>query len=91
MEIKISVLAIQSLKEALCNIYWYKNDLKSFLLTCVSNRSIIYNADWKNDIKRQIVSDVIDELTREQEKNLGDVRRLLYEVSQMNNFRQKLL
>ncbi|MDU1845223.1 MAG: hypothetical protein E6778_06725 [Niallia nealsonii] len=87
MEIKISVLAIQSLKEALCNVYWYKNDLKSFLVNCISNRSIINDADWKNDYKRQIVSDIIDGLMREQEKNLGDIRRLLYEVSQMDNFR----
>lgn len=87
MNVNISPRAIQSLKEALCNVYWYKNDLKSFLAVCINNRSIINNADWKNDYKRQIVSDIMDELMTDQEKNLGDIRRLLDEVSKMNNFR----
>ncbi|MGZ9861614.1 hypothetical protein ACXYSW_25190, partial [Escherichia coli] len=86
MKIKISALAIQYLKEALCNIYWYKNDLKSFLLNCISDKPIIHKVDWSN-YKRQIVSDIIDELMKDQERNLGDIRRLLYEVTQMTSFR----
>ena len=31
----ISVVAQQALKEALCAIYWYKNDLRSFLQNCI--------------------------------------------------------
>ncbi|MDE4086439.1 hypothetical protein PO902_15425 [Planococcus maritimus] len=83
----ISPSAIQLLKEALCNVYWYKRDLRSFLLNCISNRSVINNANWKNDYKRQIVSDIVDELMMEQDKNLGDIRRLLSEVSKMSSFR----
>ncbi|MGE6402247.1 restriction endonuclease [Bacillus cereus] len=86
MEIKISASAIQYLKEALCNIYWYKNDLKGFLLNCISDKTIIYKVDWSN-YKRQIVSDIIDELMKNQERNLGDIRRILYEVTQMTSFR----
>lgn len=85
MEFKISALAIQYLKEALCNIYWYKNDLKSFLLNCIDNKPVVVNTNW-NNYKRQIVSDVIDGLLKYPEKNLGDVRRIIYEVTQMNNF-----
>lgn len=86
MEIKISASAIQYLKEALCNIYWYKNDLKGFLLNCISDKTIVYKVDWSN-YKRQIVSDIIDELMKSQERNLGDIRRILYEVTQMTSFR----
>ncbi|MEB9907530.1 hypothetical protein P4K91_19440 [Bacillus anthracis] len=86
MEIKISASAIQYLKEALCNIYWYKNDLKGFLLNCISDKTIIHKVDWSN-YKRQIVSDIIDELMKNQERNLGDIRRILYEVTQMTSFR----
>lgn len=86
MKIKISALAIQYLKEALCNIYWYKNDLKSFLLNCISDKPIIHKVDWSN-YKRQIVSDIIDELMKDQERNIGDIRRILYEVTHMTNFR----
>ncbi|MNW39550.1 hypothetical protein D3C74_166400 [compost metagenome] len=86
MAIRISAVAIQQLKEALCTIYWYKSDLKSFLISCVNSKEIIYGVNWDN-YKRQIVSDVIDELASNQEKYLGDIRRLLHEVSQMESFR----
>ncbi|MEH7460085.1 hypothetical protein V7183_23655, partial [Bacillus sp. JJ1127] len=86
MEIKISAVVIQYLKEALCNIYWYKNDLKGFLLNSITDKTIIYKTDWSN-YKRQIVSDIIDELMKGQEKNLGDIRRILHEVTQMKSFR----
>lgn len=86
MEIRISAVAIQQLKEALCNIYWYKSDLKSFLISCINSKDIIYGVNWDN-YKRQIVSDIIDELVSDQGKYLGDIRRLLYEVSRMESFR----
>lgn len=86
MEIKISAVVIQYLKEALCNIYWYKNDLKGFLLNSITDKTIIYKTDW-NNYKRQIVSDIIDELMKDQRKNLGDIRRILNEITQMKSFR----
>ncbi|MGH1035740.1 hypothetical protein [Bacillus cereus] len=86
MEIKISAVVIQYLKEALCNIYWYKNDLKGFLLNSITDKTIIYKTDW-NNYKRQIVSDIIDELMMDQRKNLGDIRRILNEITQMKSFR----
>lgn len=86
MGIMISPLAIEYLKEALCNVFWYKNNLKSFLLNCVYNKAIVNNVNWEN-YKRQIVSDVIDGLCENQDKNLGDIRRLLSEVIKMDNFR----
>jgi len=67
---RLSVVAANYLKDALCVIYWYKNDLRSFL----------------DNYKRQIVSDIIDMLYDNQEKYLGDLRRLLNEVCQMDNF-----
>lgn len=85
MESRISVVGMQYLKEALCNIYWYKKDLKSFLLNCTNNKAIIMNTNWEN-VKRQIVSDVIDEMVNNEERYLGDIRRILNEVSQMNSF-----
>lgn len=86
MEIRVSAIAVQQLKEALCNIYWYKSDLKSFLISCINGKEIIYRTNWDN-YKRQIVSDIVDELVSDQEKYLGDIRRLLHEVSKMESFR----
>ncbi|GAA0358738.1 restriction endonuclease [Bacillus horti] len=86
MEQKVSAVAIELLKEALCNIYWYKSNLRSFLSNCINNTSIINRPDWTG-YKRQIVSDIIDELCRDQEKYIGDIRRLISEVIKMNTFR----
>jgi hypothetical protein len=53
----------------------------------LSDKSIITNADWQNGFKRQIVSDVVDTLAGDQDKYLGDLRRLCHEVVKMKNFR----
>lgn len=81
----ISAAAIQALKEALSTIYWYKSDLRSFLQNCISDAKIISYTDWEN-YKRQIVSDIVDFLCSDQEKYLGDIRRLFHEVSKMDSF-----
>lgn len=81
-----SAVAIELLKEALCSIYWYKNNLRSFLNNSLSDPAVISHADW-NGYKRQIVSDIIDQLCNNQEKYLGDLRRLIHEVIKMENFR----
>jgi hypothetical protein len=39
-----------------------------------------------NNYKRQIVSDVVDTLCADQERYLGDIRRLFHEVSKMDMF-----
>lgn len=83
---RISAVAIHSLKEALCNIYWFKSDLRSFLQNCVTDRKVFTNIDWTN-YKRQIVSDVVDTLCADQDKYLGDLRRLLHEVCKMRSFK----
>lgn len=79
MDKKVSAIAIHALKEALCNIYWYKSDLRSFLTSCIQDPSVLNVADWDN-YKRQIVSDVIDQLCADQERYLGDIRRLFHEL-----------
>lgn len=81
----ISAVAIQALKEALSTIYWYKSDLRSFLQNCISDATILSYCNWEN-YKRQIVSDIVDFLCSDQEKYLGDVRRLFHEVSKMDSF-----
>ena len=86
MTTKLSVVAIQSLKEALCTIYWYKSDLKFFFDNCINDKRIISEVNWGN-YKRQFVSDIIDILCEDQQKYLGELRRLLNEVCQMDNFR----
>lgn len=82
---RLSAIAIQALKDAVCKIYWYKNDLQSFLRNCISNSSILSKVNW-NNYKRQIASDVVDLLCADQDKYLGDLRKLMHEVCSMSNF-----
>jgi len=82
---RLSPAAIVALKEALCSIYWYKGDLRSFLTNSVSNRALIGSLNW-NNYKRQIVADLVDTLTRDQDRYLGDLTKLCYEVTNLRSF-----
>jgi|GraSoi013_1_20cm_3_1032427.scaffolds.fasta_scaffold01766_3 hypothetical protein len=81
---RLSPAAMVGLKEALCAIYWYKADLRSFLQQCLSDRRVLGMLDWDN-YKRQIVSDLVDHLTQGDE-NIGDLTRLCHEVCGITSF-----
>jgi hypothetical protein len=83
---RLSPAAIVALKEALCAAYWYKADLRSFLQQCLSNPAVLATLNWGN-YKRQIVSDLIDYLTRDQDKYLDDLKRICHEISSITSFR----
>jgi hypothetical protein len=82
---RLSPAAIIALKEALCSIYWYKHDLRSFLSNCTGNPALIGALDW-NNYKRQVVTDLIDELTNAQETHLEALTKLCYEVTTITSF-----
>lgn len=82
---RLSPAAIPALKEALCAVYWYKADLRSFLQQCLSSPAILATLNWES-YKRQVVSDLVDYLVRDQEKYLGDITRLCNEVCGITTF-----
>ena len=82
---QLSPAAIVGLKDALCAVYWYKADLRSFLQQCLSNTALLATLNWEN-YKRQIVSDLIDYLCRDQEKYVGELTKLCYAVTEMGSF-----
>lgn len=82
---RLSPPAIIALKEALCSIYWYKSDLRSFLTNCTGNPSFIGSLNWDN-YKRQIVTDLVDTLVNNQDKHLGALTKLCFEVTSIKNF-----
>jgi len=82
---RLSAGAIVALKEALCSIYWYKADLRSFLQNSLAASTVLAILNWEN-YKRQIVSDLIDYLCRNQNKHLGDLTRLCNEVCSISAF-----
>lgn len=83
---RLSPAAIVGLKEALCAVYWYKADLRSFLQQCLSNPAVLATLNWDN-YKRQIVSDLVDYFARSQDDHLGDLTRLCYAVCEITVFR----
>jgi hypothetical protein len=83
---RLSPAAVVALKEALCAVYWYKADLRSFLQQCLSNPAILATLNWDN-FKRQIVADLVDYLVNSQERHLGDLTRLCHEVCDVTTFR----
>lgn len=82
---RLTPAAIVALKDALCAVYWYKKDLASFLRQSLSNPAVLATLDW-NSYKRQVVSDLVDYLCRDQDKYLGDLTRLCLSVCEMTTF-----
>jgi hypothetical protein len=82
----ITPVAINALKEALTNIYWYKADLRSFLLDVLSDSSIVYSIDWDTEYKRGIVTKVVTFLSNHEEIFQNDLLRLMSEVVKMDDF-----
>jgi len=82
----ISPIALHALKEALSVIYWFKGDLKSFLKSSLDDTELLDSVNW-SDSKRKIVTDVVDCLISDQDRNLGQLRCLIKHVVEFNSFR----
>lgn len=85
MNKRLSPIAIQALQEALTQVYWYKQDLKRFLVAGLGGTTLVNRVNWDNP-KRQIVSDLIEILCSDQDRYLGELRFLLKEVSEFRDF-----
>jgi len=81
----IAPAAINALKEALTYIYWYKPDLRAFLIQALEDNSILSQVNW-DAYKRAIVTQVIDTLARTQDRHQATLLRLMVEVSRMDDF-----
>lgn len=82
---RLSPAAVIALKEALCAVYWYKGDLRGFLQQCLSNPAILATLNW-DGYKRQIASDLVDYLVRGEDKHIGDLTKLCYELCSITTF-----
>lgn len=79
---------IQALKEALRNIYWYKDDLRLFFLSCEVPNNIIVKQGWHDpqEYKVRIAGNVLDELISMGDAGLGHIRRIIRTVLDIRNF-----
>lgn len=70
----INPQAIVALQNAMSKIYWYKDDLRSFLTSVLGDSPLLVRVDWSN-YKRNIVQQVIDQMVRHQQRqSLADSR-----------------
>lgn len=81
----ISSAALQALAEALVNIYWYKKGLRNFLEITLPNVAIIGLLNWENN-KRDIVAELIQRMSRNQEQFQTELIKLMEEVCNMTDF-----
>lgn len=86
MSKRLAPAAVVALKEALCAIYWYKSDLRSFMQQCLSSPSMVGQLNWDN-YKRQIVADLVDMLVAGGDEHIADLTRLCHEVCSIASFR----
>ena len=81
----IAPVAINALKEALTLIYWYKSDLRSFIMNTINDSSLLARINWE-DYKRNIVANIIDFLSNHQETYQNDLLKLIVEVIKIDDF-----
>lgn len=81
----IAPAALVALKQALTDVYWYKSDLRSFLTATLSKPEILSRLNW-DDYKRNIVSNLVDLLTRSEGAFQPDLLRLMSEVARIEDF-----
>lgn len=77
--------ALVALKQALTDVYWYKSDLRSFLTATLSKPEILSRLNW-DDFKRNIVSSLVDLLSRNEGTFQADLLRLMSEVARIEDF-----
>lgn len=82
---KISPVAINALKDALTNVYWYKSDLRSFLANCLSDSAVLSRLNWQA-YKREIVGTLVDFMTQNEQEYQGDLLRMMFEVARVSDF-----
>jgi hypothetical protein len=81
----VAPAALHALKEALVSVFWYRNDLKSFLYQTVSDSAILARINW-DDIKRNVVSFLVETLAQNQERYREVLLTLIREVCRIDDF-----
>lgn len=81
----IAPAALVALREALSTIYWYKNDLRSFLASTITEPRILVRLDWSS-FKRDIVAMVVDAMAQDQSAYGEELLHLMLEVARVEDF-----
>lgn len=79
---------VEALKDSLRTIYWYKNQLRSFLQHSGVPEQIIQQQRWDDpqEYKIKIIDKVVDELVAGKEKYIAVMRGLIQRVKVIEDF-----
>jgi hypothetical protein len=64
--------------------FWYKNDLRAFLTTCLGRGELVAHLDW-TDYKRSIVGQLVDCLAADQHRHFDDLLNLLLATAEITD------
>ena len=77
---------IVKLKYALAKIYWYKNDLKTFILSAIENGAILSTMNWDGLLKRDLCEELISRMVNRPDLYQGDLLSLIKSVSNFSDY-----
>jgi hypothetical protein len=83
---RISANALHALMEALASVFWFKNDLKKYLVSATGQPELIASLDWT--YKRTAVDDLFQRLSRNPERHRELVLGLMLDVAEKTSFPQ---
>jgi restriction endonuclease len=81
-----SPVVLDALADALRCVYWYKKDLRSFVLRVGVPSEFIGRLDWTNEHKRELVRQMLDALSRQPDRGTGLISKLTDAVVEMEDF-----
>jgi hypothetical protein len=81
---RINPAALQALKEALVLAFWYKNDLRGFLTSCLGRGDLVAHLNW-TDYKRSIVAQLVNSLAADQHRHFDDLLNLLLATAEITD------
>lgn len=81
-----SPASITTLKEALINIYWKKQDLKNFVKLSIKNDAIVNTINWDYNRKFESVNELVDRMVARKDIYKDDLISLIHDVSNITDF-----
>ena len=81
---RVAPSVLKPLKDALAKIYWYKSDLKEFLVSALPGHTVTASIDTSR-LKREFSSDVVSALYDEQHKYFEDLVTLILAVDDVTD------
>lgn len=81
----INPTAIVALQDALTAIYWYKNDLRSFLAGVLGDSPLLIGINWE-DYKRNIVQRLVEKMMLHQSRYRQEIINLTVATASLQDF-----